>query len=140
MVPGPKGRLFLRNLVMHGGHCDDRGFSFTDCMLREDEGAIAPGNARPNIAAMANPAAQAAALVAIQQPGSPNLPAGAAQLTTALKCTRTRHKETFSYICKHIADEHTLDILGARDGPYFNDPLRWCGSSWRTTSRTWASS
>jgi hypothetical protein len=38
MVPGPKGRVFCRNLLVHGGKSDDRGFSLGDCFLRRDEG------------------------------------------------------------------------------------------------------
>ena len=40
MVPGPKGRVFRRNLLVHGGKSDDRGFSHADCFLRRDEGAV----------------------------------------------------------------------------------------------------
>ena len=38
MTPGAKGRKFRRDVLLHGGKTDARGFSITDCLLRQDEG------------------------------------------------------------------------------------------------------
>jgi hypothetical protein len=40
MIPGPKGRVFRRNCLVHGGKADSRGYSIADCFLRRDEGAV----------------------------------------------------------------------------------------------------
>ena len=40
MTPGAKGRKFRRDVLLHGGKTDARGFSITDCLLRQDEGAV----------------------------------------------------------------------------------------------------
>ena len=37
-ITGPAARTFRRSLVQRGSKPDDRGFSFADCLLREDEG------------------------------------------------------------------------------------------------------
>ena len=38
MSPGEKGKQFIRNLMVHGGVADDRGFTYADCLLRIDHG------------------------------------------------------------------------------------------------------
>jgi hypothetical protein len=40
MTPGPKGRAFRRDALLHGGRTDDRGYSYADHFLRQDEGAL----------------------------------------------------------------------------------------------------
>ena len=40
MVPGENGRKWMRDVLLHGGKADDRGYSLTDCLLRRDEGAM----------------------------------------------------------------------------------------------------
>ena len=101
MEPGSKGRTFIRNLLLHGGHADARGFSYADTYLRQDEGAIdgvafvggaiGPGGASPM--SVAYPAAPAAR-------------------STAVAARRARVKNGFEFITRHISDEATLSILG----------------------------
>ena len=57
--PGPKCRVFRRNVVQCFSETDDRGFSLADCLLRADEGAAAPGtdiNGVPHVAMVGAPA------------------------------------------------------------------------------------
>ena len=60
MVPGPKGRIFRRNVLLHGGTTDDRGYSYSDHLLRQDEGAL-DINGNPVVGAPALPAGAGAA-------------------------------------------------------------------------------
>jgi hypothetical protein len=91
MVPGPAGRQFQRNLLLHGGESDKRGYSHTDCLLRLDEGAEdAAGNP---IAAV------------------PAIPAGAAG-NAARQARMRRLKGSFTYVAGHIGDESTLTLIG----------------------------
>jgi hypothetical protein len=110
MEPGSKGRMFIRNLLLHGGHADARGFSYADTYLRQDEGAIdgvafvggaiGPGGASPM--SVAYPAAPAAR-------------------STAVAARRARVKNGFEFITRHISDEATLSILGDMMNPLFQD-------------------
>ena len=112
MTPGQKGREFLRNLYVHGGKTDSRGFSMADCMLRQDEGAVI------------GPAFAAGAAAA---PNAIAMPANAAQLLDAQQKRRARIKYTFEFITRHICDEHTLTLAGDptdrlfQDAPEFHD-------------------
>ena len=38
MLPGPAGKRFQRDLLLHGGKTDTQGFSISDCFLRIDAG------------------------------------------------------------------------------------------------------
>lgn len=96
MVPGPKGRIFRRNVLLHGGTTDDRGYSYSDHLLRQDEGAL-DINGNPVV-------------------GAPALPAGAGA-AAARRAYDKRKKESYTYLVKHIACESTK-ILAA-DPPYF---------------------
>ena len=35
MIPGPAGRIFRRNCLMHGGKTDAAGYSYADTLLRQ---------------------------------------------------------------------------------------------------------
>ena len=60
MTPGPKGRVFRRDALLHGGRTDDRGYSFADHFLRKDEGAL-DVNGNPVVGAPALPGGGGAA-------------------------------------------------------------------------------
>jgi hypothetical protein len=36
MLPGPAGKRFQRNLLLHGGKTDSQGYSISDCFLHMD--------------------------------------------------------------------------------------------------------
>ena len=110
MVPGKHGRVFIRNLLTQGGKADETGYSLIDCMLRVDEGAVAPGQP---------PVQVAGAAPLVLQPGAPPLPAqgvgNAQQQTRADKkhdARLARVKNSGMFILQHISDEGTLQILG----------------------------
>jgi len=102
MIPGPKGRVFRRNCLVHGGKADSRGFSIADCFLRRDEGAVVGPCFTPT--GVLNEPGVGGVLLA---PGGVAFPAaaGAAQ---AKRDRRTRLKESFRFLVAHIADESTL--------------------------------
>jgi len=97
MTPGPKGRQFRRNLLLHGGKSDADGFSLADCLLRTDSFAVQRGQA----ITLPPPAGVLAA------PGAVPAPAGGAPLQTAYRLRRARLKESFRYIVMHMSDEST---------------------------------
>ena len=51
----PAAHTFRRSLVQRGGKPDGRGFSFADCFLREDEGALMSGTGVNGIPPIAQP-------------------------------------------------------------------------------------
>ena len=128
MVPGKHGRVFIRNLLTQGGKADETGYSLIDCMLRVDEGAVAPGQP---------PVQVAGAAPLVLQPGAPPLPAqgvgNAQQQTRADKkhdARLARVKNSGMFILQHISDEGTLQILGDpgntllfQNGPEIYDQL-----------------
>ena len=100
MTPGPKGRVFRRNALLHGGRTDDRGYSFADHFLRQDEGAL-DVNGNPMV-------------------GAPALPGGGgAAAQAALRAYNKRKKESFQYLVQHIACSSTKILLA--DAPYFQE-------------------
>ena len=110
MEPGAKGRQFIRNLLLHGGRSDARGFSFADTFLRQDEGGIA-GVAF--IGGLPGPGGAA--------PGAVGLPVAPAQRTIAIQFRRARVKNGFEFITRHLSDEATLTLLGDNTNPLFQD-------------------
>ncbi len=90
MTPGPKGRQFRRNLLLHGGKSDADGFSLADCLLRTDSFAVQRGQA----VTLPPPAGVLAA------PGAVPAPAGGAPLQTAYRLLRALLKESFRYIAQ----------------------------------------
>ena len=101
MVPGPAGRKFRRNLLLHGTKADERGYSIADTYLRIDEGATVAGGAGP-------------------APGAPALPGGAGG-AAALRHRRTRVKNSFQFIVAHISDDNTLTFLADPTNPLYQD-------------------
>ena len=101
MTPGATGKRFVRNLLIHGGKADARGFTYADCFLRIDEGAVVgPGGAAP---------------------GAVPMPGAAAQLLAATQARRARIKGSFEYLTRHLTDEHTLELLGDPANTMFQD-------------------
>ena len=93
MEPGAKGRKFIRDLLIHGGHADTRGFSYADAFLRNDEGAIVgpafvAGGIGPGGAA----------------PGAVAYPGAAAARADAVRFRRARVKNGFEFITRHLSD------------------------------------
>ena len=98
MTPGPAGRVFMRNVRVHGGKIvDDHGESLADCLMRQDAGAQdAAGN-------------PIAGLV---------IPNGQGQLL-AMRLRTKRLKASYSYMIAHIHDDATLTLLG--EPPFFQN-------------------
>ena len=91
MTPGAAGKRFIRNLLLHGGKADARGFTFADCFLRTDEGAVV------------GPAFGAGG----PAPGAVAMPGAAAQALLATQARRARIKGSFEFVTRHLTDEHT---------------------------------
>ena len=108
-IPGPRCRTYRRNLIQHGGRTDARGYSLTDCLLRQDEGALAPGTGVAGIAAVPMPGA----------PPMPPNPAGGGAAGAAARARyaaaeadrKKRQKEAASYVILHLDNEDTLELL-----------------------------
>ena len=98
-VPGPACREFQRNLLQLGAKTDDRGFSFADCFLRQDENAAAPGTGVPGVPHVL--AATAAG----------PLPAGAAAQEKARIARSKRLKDSAAFLVQHISDSTVKQIL-----------------------------
>ena len=118
MMPGPGGKKFMRNLFLYGGTADNQGFSYTDCFLRIDDYAVANG------AAITLPAP--AGTVAAPGAGVPVPPAGnAGQQAVALAqqhaARKARLKQSFSFLCSHISDSSTLELLADPTSPLFHN-------------------
>ena len=113
MVPGPKGRVFRRNTLVHGGKSDERGYSFADCFLRRDEGAVVGPCFTP--AGVLNVPGVGGVLLApagvMIAPGQGN--------ANATRLRRTRLKEAFRFLTAHIADDGTLTLLGDETSIFF---------------------
>ena len=105
MMAGPAGRVFRTNVLVHGGRSDDRGFSYADAFLRQDEGVVVGPAAGGGVAA----------------PLAVPMPAAAAALAAATRHRRTRLKESFRYLVAHISDPVTIALLGDPAGTYFQD-------------------
>ena len=113
MTPGAKGRKFRRDVLLHGGRTDARGYSITDCILRQDEGALV-GPARGIVPGAVGAAGAPA--------GLPVFPVGNnAEARQAAACRRARLKDGFTFIVSHVLDENTLTIVGDPTGPMFQD-------------------
>ena len=118
MMPGPGGKKFMRNLFLYGGTADTQGFSYTDCFLRIDDFAVVNG------AAITLPAPAGA--VAAPGAGVPVPPAGnAGQQAVALAqqyaARKARLKQSFSFLCSHISDSSTLELLADPTSPLFHN-------------------
>ena len=103
MMPGPTGKRFQRNLLIHGGKSDTQGFSISDCFLRVDAFAVAYGQS----VALPAPAGTVAA------PGAAPGPAAGVGIVTARQARKARLKESFSFLIMHITDQSTLDLSSA---------------------------
>ena len=121
-VPGPKARLFRRNLIQYGGKCDDRGFSLADCLLRIDEGACTTGTGILGIAPVAAPGAPALPVAPAQ--GGAGGAAARVRLATATAARSRRLKESATFIVMHIDVDAPTDSARARTAS------RWTRASW----------
>ena len=83
-ITGPAAHTFRRSLVQRGSKPDERGFSFADCLLREDEGALVSGTGVNGIPPMA-------------QPGTVPI-AGGVGGTSARRAKSRRDKESATFI------------------------------------------
>lgn len=110
MVPGPGCRTFRRNLMQYGGRSDTRGYSLWDTLVREDEGANAPGTGVQGVAA-------------VPQPGAPLIVGAAAAVLDGQRLGRARLKESANFLLMHIDDDASRDILAqfAQNGPEIFD-------------------
>ena len=96
MTPGPKGRAWRRDALQHGGKTDDRGFSYADHILRQDEGAL-DINGNPVV-------------------GAPPIPGGAGA-PAANRAYLKRKKESYTYLLQHVTCASTKILMA--DPPYF---------------------
>ena len=118
MMPGAAGKKFQRNLLLYGGSADTQGFSITDCFLRLDDFAVQYGQPialPPPAGALAAPGA-----------GVPVAPAGnIGQIAVALAAQhaarKARLKQSFTFLCSHISDSSTLELLGDPLSPLFHN-------------------
>lgn len=107
MTPGEKGREFRRNLLLHGGRTNARGFSYADCFLRLNEGALA-GPIAWAAMGLANPGPAA---------GAPAMPPGNnADSRAAESARRALSKEAFRFMVAHIDDKPTEQVLATQRG------------------------
>jgi len=118
MLPGATGKTFQRNLLLHGGSADTQGFSITDCFLRLDDFAVQ--NGQP----ITLPAA--AGVLAAPGAGVPAVPAGnvgqiAAAIAAQHAARKGRLKQSFTFLCSHINDASTLELLGDPLSPMFHN-------------------
>ena len=118
MMPGATGKKFQRNLLLHGGSADTQGFSITDCFLRLDDYAVQ--NGQPTT--LPAPAGTLAAPGA----GIPAAPAGnagqqAAAVAAQHAARKGRLKQSFTFLCSHVSDSSTLELLGDPLSPMFHN-------------------
>ena len=118
MMPGATGKKFQRNLLLHGGSADTQGFSITDCFLRLDDYAVQ--NGQPTT--LPAPAGTLAAPGA----GVPAAPAGnagqqAAAVAAQHAARKGRLKQSFTFLCSHVSDSSTLELLGDPLSPMFHN-------------------
>ena len=108
MVPGPSCRTFRRNLMHHGGKSDARGYSLWDTLVREDEGAVAPGTGIFGVAP-------------VPQPGAPVI-AGAGGVE-GTRLHRARVKDAAVFLVQHIDDDASKAIIEqfGQNGPEIFD-------------------
>ena len=111
MMPGPTGKRFQRNLLIHGGKSDTQGFSISDCFLRVDAFAVAYGQS----VALPAPAGTVVA------PGAAPAPAAGIGIVAARQARKARLKESFSFLIMHITDQSTLDLLGDPTSAFFQN-------------------
>ena len=117
-MPGATGKKFQRNLLLHGGSADTQGFSITDCFLRLDDYAVQ--NGQPTT--LPAPAGTLAAPGA----GVPAAPAGnagqqAAAVAAQHAARKGRLKQSFTFLCSHVSDSSTLELLGDPLSPMFHN-------------------
>ena len=110
MLPGPTGKRFQRNLLLHGGKTDSQGYSITDCFLRVDPYAVAYGQ----------PIILPAPAGTILAPGAPLGPAGVGAIA-GRQARKARLKESFSFLIMHLSDPSTLDLIGDPASPFFQN-------------------
>ena len=118
MMPGATGKKFQRNLLLNGGSADTQGFSITDCFLRLDDYAVQNGQ----LTTLPAPAGVLAAPGA----GVPAVPAGnvgqiAAAVAAQHAARKARLKQSFTFLCSHISDSSTLELLGDPLSPLFHN-------------------
>ena len=110
MLPGPAGKRFQRNLLLHGGKTDSQGYSISDCFLRMDAYAVAYGQ----------PIIVPAPLGTVLAPGAPLGPAGVGAVA-GRQARKARLKESFSFLIMHLSDPSTLDLIGDPLSPFFQN-------------------
>ena len=106
-ITGPAAHAFRRSLVQRGGKPDDRGFTFADCFLREDEGALVPGTGVNGIPPIA-------------QPGTVPIAEGA-DGTIARRAKIKRDKESATFIRQHLRLHFNEDLKHELDQPRFRE-------------------
>jgi hypothetical protein len=105
MTPGPEGLDWVQDCLNLAGKTDDRGYSYADTLLRQDEGAVMRGQL-PFAAG------------AVAQPGAPPIGAGAGQ-QAGERLRRGRVKGAFTWVLTHVAARAHQQILSKP--PYFGN-------------------
>ena len=101
IVGGPIASTFRRSLLQRGSKPDERGFTFADCFLREDEGALVPGTGVNGIPPMA-------------QPGTVPITEGVGG-TSARQAKSRRDKESATFIRQHLRLHFNEDLKNELD-------------------------
>ena len=96
IVGGPIASTFRRSLLQRGSKPDERGFTFADCFLREDEGALVPGTGVNGIPPKPQPRAVP---IAEGDDG-----------TIARRAKARRDKETATLILQHLRLHFNEDL------------------------------
>ena len=110
MLPGPAGKRFQRDLLLHGGKTDTQGYSISDCFLRIDAYAVAYGQ----------PIILPAPAGTVLAPGAPLGPAGVGAIA-GRQARKARLKESFSFLIMHLDDQSTLDLIGDPLSSFFQN-------------------
>ena len=100
-ITGPAAHTFRRSLVQRGSKPDGRGFSFADCFLREDEGALMPGTGVNGIPPIA-------------QSGTVPITEGV-DGTIARQAKTRRDKESATFIRQHLRLHFNEDLKNELD-------------------------
>ena len=107
IVGGPIASTFRRSLLQRGSKPDERGFTFADCFLREDEGALVPGTGVNGIPPKPQPRAVP---IAEGDDG-----------TIARRAKAKRDKETATLILQHLRLHFNEDLRLELDQPQLRE-------------------
>ena len=107
IVGGPIASTFRRSLLQRGSKPDERGFTFADCFLREDEGALVPGTGVNGIPPK-------------PQPGAVPIAEGDGG-TIARRAKVRRDKETATLILQHLRLHFNEDLRHELDQPQLRE-------------------